>query len=66
MPEGSRMCLEAGDLQGEPPSPSAVVGFRELDVQPVEEIPSCPFGSKRVKDRMLPVLCHDLVFVLGL
>ena len=47
-------------------SPSAAIGLRLLDVQPVEKLLSCPFGPERVKDRVLPVLRDDLVFALGL
>ena len=65
--EGSRMYLEAGDPNwGEPTSPSAVIGCRVLDIQPVEELLGCPFGPERVKDRVLPVLRDDLMFALGL
>jgi hypothetical protein len=64
--EGSRMYLEAGEPnEGEPRSPSAVIGIRVL-VQPVEELLGCPFGPERVKDRVLPVLRDDLLFALGL
>jgi hypothetical protein len=67
VPEGSRMYLEAGEPnEGEPRSPSAVIGFRVLDVQPVKELLGCPFGPERVKDHVLPVLRDDLVFALGL
>ena len=45
--------------------PSAV-GFRVLEVQPIEELLSCPFGLQHVKGRVLPVLRNDLVFALGL
>jgi len=61
------MYMEAGEPNGGAPrSPSAVIGFHVLDVQPVEELLSCPFGPERVKDRVLPVLRDDLVFALGL
>src|SRR5687767_12609413 len=67
MTEGSRMYLEAGDPnRGGTRSPSAVIGCRVLDIQPVEELLGCPFGPERVKDRVLPVLRDDLMFALGL
>ena len=57
-------CPRTGDRGGR--CPSAGVGFRVLDVQPVEELLSCPFGPEHVKGRVLPVLRNDLVFALGL
>ena len=67
MSEGSRMYLEAGEPKCEGNrSPSGVIGLRVLDVQPVEKLPSCPFGPELVKDRVLPVLRDQLVFAFGL
>src|SRR6187431_2057503 len=67
MSESSRMYLEAGEPKCEGNrSPSAVIGLRVLDVQPVEKLLGCPFGPEGVKDRVLTVLRDDLVFALGL
>src|SRR6187431_1569697 len=67
MSESSRMYLEAGEPKCEGNrSPSAVIGLRVLDDQPVEKLLSCPFGTERVKDRVLPVLRDDLAFALRL
>ena len=56
-------CPRTDDGGGRYPS---VVGFRVLDVQPIEELLSCPFGPQHVKGRVLPVLRNDFVFAFGL
>ena len=46
--------------------PLAVVGFRALDVQPVEELPGCPFGPEHVRRRVPPVLRNGVELALEL
>ncbi len=46
--------------------PSGVIASNVPDVQPVEELPSCPFGPEHVKGRVLPMPRDDLAFALGL